>query len=194
MKRLLSFLLFALLALPVGSLGQSGIWVNDDGVLREITGVWVNDDGVLREIQSGWVNDDGTLRQIFSALAVSPNASAISNVRAGAICYAGIEFNTDGTENENTNVNVFSISRGDWLDAGANSDVWIERTINSGPGFNVNDPGAGRLIMTSVRVFNLSQTSEGTKITNVTFDFWDAAAGGTKIGTVTFDVTATWTS
>ncbi len=130
---------------------------------------------------------------VSPGLTVSPGTSVISNIRAGATCWAGIVFNAVGTENENTNLNSFTVSRGNWLDAGDSSEVWIERTINSGPGFNVDDPGAGRLQLSTNRKFNQNQTGIGVRTTNVTFDFWDAASGGNKIATVTYDVIAEFT-
>lgn len=127
-------------------------------------------------------------------LTVSPDTNDVVNIRVGATCWAGIVFNAVGTELGNTPANSFSVSRGNWLDAGDSSEVWIERTINSGPGFNVDDPGAGRHQLNTNRKFNENQTSIGVKITNVTFDFWDAASGGNKIGTVTLDISAEFTT
>ena len=131
---------------------------------------------------------------VSPGLTVSPDTSVVTNIRVGATCWAGVVFSSLGTENENTPANSFTVSRGNWLDAGDSSEVWIERTINSGPGFNVDDPGAGRLQLNVNRKFNQNRTTIGVRTTNVTFDFWDAASGGNQLATVTYDVIAEQTA
>ena len=123
-------------------------------------------------------------------IVISPSSVQVLNVRVGNPCWAGVRFNALGTELSNTPANSFTVSRGDWLDRGDSTGVWIERTINSGPGFNITDPGAGRHQLSTNREFNQQQVPLGTRVTNVTFDFWDAASGGNLLDSVTYNVTA----
>lgn len=123
-------------------------------------------------------------------LIISPSSVQISNVRLNNPCWAGVRFSLAGTEVENTPSNSFSVSRGNWLDKGSAAEVWIGRTINSGPGFNIDDPGAGRHQLSTTRTFNQQQSPVGVRTTNVTFDFWDAASGGNLLASVTYDVIA----
>ena len=125
--------------------------------------------------------------------AVSANTSAIIyTLFSAGTCYATVRFGLDGIEYKNGGATDtgHSTSRGTWLDAGLNSEVWINRIINSGT-LNRFDAGAGRKVMTSDRVYGISKSTNGTKTTNMTFEFWDAASGGNLLDTVTYDLKAT---
>jgi len=123
-------------------------------------------------------------------LVVSPSSSAVNNTRAGADCFAGVRFHSDGSELGSTNAGVWSVSRGNWLDVGTSAEVWVERTINSGT-LDWTDSGAGRLQLNTIRSFGNTRTTNGTDTTNVKFDFYDAAAGGNLLATVTYDLIST---
>ena len=125
-----------------------------------------------------------------SGLSVSANTTEIDNTRVGADCFAGVRFNNDGTEQGSTAAGVFSLSRGGWLDMGDPASVWVERIINSGT-LDWTDSGAGRLQLNVTRSFGNTRTSNGTDTTNVTFDFYDAAAGGNLLATRTYDIIST---
>ena len=120
-------------------------------------------------------------------LSVSPLVAAVNNVRSGADCFAGVRFNSDGTEQASENTGTFNVSRGNWLGQGAASLVWIERTINSGT-LDWTDSGAGRLQLNTTRSFGNTRTTIGIDTTGMTFDFYDAAAGGNLLATVTYNL------
>jgi len=125
-------------------------------------------------------------------LIVSANTA---NVSTGATfpddAFAGVQYNTTGGEWSSTGGGTFSVGRGQWLDLGVSSAVWVERTINSGS-LNWLDPGAGRKQLSTTRSFGVTDTSTGggPVTANVTFDFYDAASGGNLLDSVTLDLTA----
>lgn len=122
----------------------------------------------------------------------SPSSSQIwYTLFSAGTCYATVSFNLGGTEYMNSGATDtgYTTSRGAWLDSGLNSEVWINRIINSGT-LNRFDAGAGRKVMSSTRTYGISTTS-GTKTTGMTFEFWDAASGGNLLATVTYNLKAT---
>lgn len=132
-----------------------------------------------------------------AGVAVSPNGSdVINSIPAqgfGDTCSSVLEYRADGTEVQSVNGStIATLSRGDWLDRGANSEVWIERTINAGT--LAEDFGASRLPMTSVRRLATSRDEfgdgVGTTTANVTISFYAQASGGSPIGSVTLDISA----
>ena len=125
---------------------------------------------------------------------VSAFGGSLNFQQTGAQCWSGIRFHNTGAETSNNfgGSSDFSAgARGDWLDQGVPGAVWIERTINSGS-FNLVDPGAGRLNLSSTREFSMTRASLGIQSCNVTFDFYDAASGGSLLDTTTGDFTAEW--
>ena len=123
------------------------------------------------------------------SLLVTAGVAAISNNRIGADCFAGVRFNNDGTEQAADATGAWVVSRGNWLDRGGSSQVWVKRTINSGT-LDWLDPGAGRLQLSTTRSFGNTRTVVGADTTNVTFDFYDAAAGGNLLDSATYDIIA----
>lgn len=125
---------------------------------------------------------------------VSPSSDSENNSNTDATCYAGVEFNLSGQEKgRHFSTGTYSVARGDWLDSGQNTEVWVERTINSGS-LNGGDPGAGRLILSTTRSYGVQQTSLGSQPCNVTFKFYDAASGGNQIGESTVAMSALYLS
>ena len=124
-------------------------------------------------------------------LVVSPSGAGISTSAASTTCYAHITYNADGIEYENSSGTspTTDQSRGNWLDSGAASDVWIERTVDVGS--LDTDAGASRLILSTSRTYGIA--SAGIKTATVTFNFYDAASGGSLINTaeIVFDVDGT---
>ena len=129
----------------------------------------------------------GTTAGIDAGSAPTVSISAVDVIKASAIgtVYANLQYNTNGTEYENSGRNDnFSTSRGAWLDTGAAADAWVERTINSGSFFS--DPGAGRLNLGTTRSFKVRDTDSGSGFQECDFDIdmYDAASGGNNIGSV----------
>lgn len=130
-----------------------------------------------------------------NAVAVSANTANVSLLGIGATCYAGVEFNSSGVEYRNASgtSTSFTSSRGDWLDVGASSAVWVERSLVSGT-LNWQDPGAGRWQLSTSRQFGVSDAgpTAGATSCTVTFDFYDASSGGNLLDSVTITLTANY--
>lgn len=118
---------------------------------------------------------------------VSPSSANNDNQNFETQCWAGVRFESNGVETGLNKDNVWNESRGNWLDSGDASDVWVERTINSGA-LNDLDPGAGRHNLGTTRSFSNTRVAAGVQPCNVTFDFFDAASGGNNIGSVTISI------
>ncbi len=128
------------------------------------------------------------------SLIVSAHTGDADQSRTGAQCFSGVEFNTSGVETRCTNTGSYIIGRDNWLDAGDSSEVWIERVINSGS-LNSVDPGAGRLQLSTSRRYEVTDNDVGVPIfvtCNLTFNFYDAAAGGNLLDSVTIQIQASW--
>jgi len=122
---------------------------------------------------------------------VSPSAANIIGLTVVVPCFAGIQIGSSGAENSTpTNGDQnYTLSRGNWLDRGASSDVWVDRIITLGS-FNSEDAGAGRLNLGGTRQFRVVRSTIGTNTTNCTFNYYDAATGGNLIGSVSLVFTA----
>ncbi len=129
---------------------------------------------------------------MIGGISVSPSSSNFDHIVLDPLdCYAGIQFNSSGEEFKNvsgSNQN-FTTSRGNWLDSGSSSDVWIERTVNVGS-LDWLDAGSGRLNLGTTREFGIERTSLGTDFLEIDFDFWDAASGGNLLGSSSVDISA----
>lgn len=116
---------------------------------------------------------------------VSMNTTDVLKSSAIGTTYANLQYNTTGEEFQNSGRNDnFSTSRGDWLDSGSSSDVWVERTINSGS--LLTDPGSGRLQLSTTRSFKVRDTDGGSGFNecDMDMDMWDAASGGSNLDSV----------
>lgn len=114
-------------------------------------------------------------------------ADILNNSGDIGTCYANLQYHTDGTENTNSpdySDNYNDTSRGSWLDSGSSSDVWFERTINSGSLWV--DPGAGRLNLGTTRTLKVRDTNSGASAQscNLDIEMWDAASGGSSLDSV----------
>lgn len=139
-----------------------------------------------------------SLQQLFGILGaasvgteVSLNTAGVTNLSENNPTIAGVAYNLSGAEAASNSAGSYVVSRGNWLDTGNNFDVWFERTINTGS-LNDDDPGDGRLIMTSTRTVAVrDNTIPGGPVTcNLTITMWDAASGGSKLDEVTYTLSA----
>ncbi len=129
-------------------------------------------------------------------VAVSMVGGTHSRTRLGGACWANIEFRTDGVEWWSVNTGGMTINKGAWLDLGGVSDVYIERTIDSGS-LDRDDTGASRLILSVTRGFGVVRTlgeGDGTDTCTFTVRMYDAAVGGHLLQTMQYTVSATKTS
>ena len=96
-------------------------------------------------------------------------------------CVCNVKCDADGDWYESTNTGGYGVSEGSWLTSGLNSEVWIERVLDVGT--LTTDPGSGRLICSSDRIYGVSATAVASKVCTLTFNFYDAASGGNLLGT-----------
>ncbi len=160
---------------------------------------WVNATAKANFNSSTWYDNlklyDGIAWQVLSASGPAVSASTqpiYYNLNGAGICYAIVRFNSNGIEYKNIGASstTMNSSRGIWLDSGLNSEVWVQRTINSGS-FNYTDAGSGRLVLSTSRDFGVSKGGPGgSQICNVTFKFWDAPSGGNELDSVTYNMEA----
>jgi len=123
---------------------------------------------------------------------VSANTNNVSTSNdSPADAFAGVQYNSTGGEWSSTGGGTFSVGRGQWLDVGPSSAVWVERVINSGT-LSWQDAGTGRLVLSTTRSYGVTDTTigGGAVTANVTFNFYDAASGGNLLDSVTLDLTA----
>lgn len=168
--------------------------VKSGGTWRTITDPQVKSGGTWRTIQQIQVKRSGTWRTVFElsvvSVIVAPNKD-IHNLLVDTFTQADVRVDNDGDLWESDGGGTFT-SYETWLDAGLNSQVWVERTIISGT-LNV-DAGSGRLACTADRVFGVTQSFEGTKTCVIDLDFWDAASGGSLLDTQRVDLEARYFS
>ena len=160
---------------------------------------WVSATAKANFNASTWYDNlkfyDGAAWQVLSAAGPAVSASTIPiyyNRNGAGTCYAIVRFNSNGIEYKNIGADnpTMNSSRGIWLDSGLNSEVWVQRTINSGS-FNYTDAGSGRLQLSTSRDFGVSKGGPGgIQSCNVTFKFWDAASGGNELDSVTYSIEA----
>jgi len=120
---------------------------------------------------------------------VSCSDHTITNVRSGAACQANFRVDNDGLEYESDNQGNYSASSGQWLDRGLNSEVWVERTVNSGT-LDTDTIGGSRVVCSTDRIVGITRGSAGTDTANVTLEFFDAASGGNSLDTATIALSA----
>ncbi len=106
-------------------------------------------------------------------------------------CWAAWKADADGDKYNSANDGGYSSSYKTWLTLGLNSQVWVERTINSGT--FARDFGAARVIMTADRELGIFRSTSGTDNGNATVRFYDAASGGNLLATGTLTLQATRT-
>lgn len=141
-----------------------GSWVTPDKVHIRVGGSWI-------EV---WVNGPTVI--------VNP-LKTIGDVAPGGTAYAYFGVFADGDLYSSKTGTTPNVSYETWLDGGSNTQVWVERTINSGT--LDTDWGASRVACTSDRVLGVSASGGATQACNVTVDFYDAASGGTLLDSQT---------
>jgi len=142
-------------------------------------------------------NTNTDLNEIFAELgstdpAVSLNPAGVTNSSSDNPVHAGIDYRTNGTEFSCTASGSYTVERGNWLDAGLNSEVWFERIVNTSTHGLAIDPGSGRLPMTSARLLEVQDPAivGGARTANVTINMYDAATLGNLLDTKTFNLSA----
>ena len=129
-------------------------------------------------------------------IVVSPSSANVSHNADLATVYAGVVYNTSGTEFSNSaGTNSYSVARGDWLDSGNPGDVWMDWSQTGSPHSLDTTPGTPRLQMDDVgggAKFEITDSSYagGAREGTYTVTFYDAATGGNNLGSATVTLTA----
>ena len=117
---------------------------------------------------------------------VSANTGNISTIGSDNPVVAGLQINSSGVEWSSNSAGTYNVGRGVWLDSGLNSEVWVERTIDSGT-LDV-DAGSGRLVLSTTRTFEKHDATipGGAETCTVTYDYYDSAgpSGGNLLDSV----------
>ena len=153
-----------------------GVWKTVDSIEVNVGGVWKTVDNIETNISASW-------KQAYSGVpeVVVAATKSILLLRFDATCYAGVTVATDGGLDSGNASNSTYTFYEQWLDAGSNSDVWVERTIISGSLWA--DAGSGRLVCSTARNFAVRRTSLGTSVCVIDLKFYDAASGGNLLDT-----------
>lgn len=169
--------------------------VKVSGAWKELARPFVKVAGAWKGVDAAYVKVGGAWKSFFENLTVAADTTSVSKLRAtGSLdVYALLAYNADGYEYNNTPFSSGTANNqlSTWLEAGSSSDVWVERTINSGTlDF---DAGAGRLNLGTTRLFGVQQLDgdgSGVALANVTFNFYDAASGGNLLDSITVSFSA----
>lgn len=153
------------------SINVAGVWKVGTTPQINVAGVWKSPDVSI--------NVAGVWKSAHTGLSVDFKTDGRTNTRLNATCYSGERFYTSGVEYEITAANG-SFSKGNWLVAGSNSDVWIEDTLTGG---TWSSEPSGRVQMTSNRSWTVWRTSSGVKACTAYFRAYDAATGGNLLDT-----------
>lgn len=155
-----------------------------------VAGVWkaatpaINVAGVWKTPDSESINVAGAWKQTWpTGPVVSPVNGGDSNIRILSTCYAGIQFNANGYEYECINTGSYTQNIGLWLDAGLNSEVWVECILTAGSWNSLNPGTSTRLQLSTTRTWRCLRSSVGVQTATCYFKFWDAASGGNLLHT-----------
>lgn len=155
--------------------------VRSGGVWRTLTAPEVKSGGVWRALRTIEVKLSGTWRTVFQ--------EAVQVIVAATKSIVDIEddpFNAEAIVKVDSDGGLYqgfpSFSFYEtWLDAGLNSQAWVQRTIISGT--LSGDAGSSRLACTSDRQFSVLQVVVGTKTCIIDLKWYDAASGGSLLDT-----------
>lgn len=167
------------------SINVAGVWKDVDTPKHNVAGVWKTPDKVS-------INVVGVWKDVWpTGPSVSATADGCSNFRSSGTVYGGPRFLNTGAEQEYTNTGGVT-SKGNWLDSGASSEVWVEWTRTGGSLANWDVwPGAGRHQLSTTRSYQINRSSAGVESIAGYFRFYDAASGGNLLqqtSTVTWSI------
>jgi hypothetical protein len=151
--------------------------VKSGGSWRTITAPEVKSGGTWRAVQTVEVKVGGTWQTVFNALSVIVAATkSISDIEDDPLnAEALVKVDSDGGLYAGTPSYSFYET---WLDAGSNTQVWVQRTIISG---SLNtDAGSGVLACTSDRAFGVLQSVVGSTTCVIDLKFY-SDSGGTQL-------------
>lgn len=165
-----------------------GVFVDDNGTLREIVGAFVNDNGTLRDIQKGFVNDNGTLRQFFSRGTLTLSGGSADSTASDPLnAIARFTFNQDGTVDRTQNGSTAQVdSLTDWVipNSAAPGDYEIRFTDLTGDSPTVSGSTAEdswRAFTSGNFVLTLIQGSVGVSACSFTIEIRKGSSGAALV-------------
>ena len=175
--------------MPPVHIKVAGVWKECDAVHIKVGGVW-------KKVDQAHIRTGGAWKEtLISALSVIVAATkTIINFRVFTPpCIANVKVDSDGDLYRSDETGVYS-SYETWLDAGSNTQVWVQRTIISGT--LSTDAGSSRLACTSDRIFGVTVAGPNTGVKTCVIDlkFYDAASGGSLLDTQRVTLTANYDS
>ncbi|KKL97104.1 hypothetical protein LCGC14_1837800 [marine sediment metagenome] len=114
------------------------------------------------------------------------------NTRSGGPCTQGIKIDSDGDFYVSDNVGSYGAASETWLERGTTSQVWVERTIDTGS-LDTDDIGASRVACTSDLELIVVRPTSGDQQATGSLRFYNAPTGGTLLETTSWDIKATRT-
>jgi len=140
------------------------------------------------KFQRGIVCATAVYGPVIPALSVSLSNTNNQNSRFGT-CWAGVQYNTSGSEWGSTNVGNYTVARGPWLDVGDVADVWLICTVNSGS-LDTNELSTRQQMSATKKIEMIEGDYDTEQNANVTVEAYDAASGGTLLDDATFNISA----
>lgn len=166
------------------------IWIKVAGVWKDATPK-IKVAGVWKTVSQVSVKVAGVWRDCLSSGPTINTAAILSNNNDNSgTCEANVKIDSDTYYYRSTYSGTM-IQGSQWLTAGAVSQVWVQRTINSGS-LTTDGIGAGRVACTADRTVGVFRGPiTGTKSCTLTFYFYDAASGGNLLASKQITVSAT---
>ncbi len=115
--------------------------------------------------------------------AVKVTNRTIDNESIIGTCHSGIRLASSGVLFDIQANGGFSSVSGEWLVTGTASDFYVQHTIISGT--LEDEPGAGFIQLNANRDYDNQKSSEGTKTTEVFFEFSSDVSGVPIVDTAT---------
>jgi len=120
---------------------------------------------------------------------VAPTAS-VTDYEFSSTAYAWYQVDSDGDIKTSTTSASPTVVQETWLDAGLNSQVWVEASI-SGTALEAGSSATGsRLACTSDRKWGYTAGPGVLKAGTLTVNFYDASSGGNLLDTQTVSLSA----
>ena len=116
--------------------------------------------------------------------------------RGASPCYSGIKIDADNNIYSSGLTGTYvGVHDSDYVKNGTTSQVYVERTINTGA-LTTDGIGASRVVCSTDRTVECIDTDSGAGSVdcNLTVSFYDAASGGNLLDTATYDLSANYTT
>lgn len=166
-----------------------GIYVNDNGTLRNIVGVYVNDNGTLRQMVSVYANDNGTLREIPVTPIHLEDATYSDQQVIPGTARIDLRFNSNGNL-ETAEAPAGFVTQYAWLLAGSASDYELDVHVASGSFSGGSSATDTWLPLSTSRTYIKSTTSIGSSDVTATYRI-RRASDSEVVATATITLRAT---